>query len=32
MLIDSPTVQTLVSQLTSEFKEAVKDLNQKSIY
>ena len=29
---DSPSVQTLVSQLTSEFKEAVKDLNQKSTY
>ncbi len=29
---DSPPVQTLVNQLTSEFKEAVKDLNQKSTY
>ena len=29
---DSPSVQTLVSKLTSEFKEAVKDLNQKSTY
>ena len=29
---DSPSVQNLVSQLTSEFKEAVKDLNQKSAY
>ena len=29
---DSPSVQTLVSQLTSEFKDAVKDLNQKSTY
>ena len=29
---DSPSVQTLVDQLTSEFKEAVEDLNQKSTY
>ena len=29
---DSPSVQTLVDQLTEEFKEAVKDLNQKSTY
>ncbi len=29
---DSPSVQALVDQLTSEFKEAVKDLNQKSTY
>jgi len=29
---DSPSVQTLVNQLTSEFIEAVKDLNQKSTY
>ena len=29
---DSPSVQTLVNQLTSEFKEAVEDLNQKSTY
>ena len=29
---DSPSVQTLVNQLTEEFKEAVKDLNQKSTY
>ena len=29
---DSPSVQTLVSKLTSEFKEAVEDLNQKSTY
>ena len=29
---DSPSVQILVDQLTSEFKEAVKDLNQKSTY
>ena len=29
---DSPSVQTLVNQLTSEFKVAVEDLNQKSTY
>ena len=29
---DSPSVQTLVNQLTSEYKEAVEDLNQKSTY
>jgi len=29
---DSPSVQTLVNQLTDEFKEAVDDLNQKSTY
>ena len=29
---DSPTVQTLVDQLTSEFKDAVEDLKQKSTY
>lgn len=29
---DSPSVQTLVDLLTTEFKEAVKDFNQKSIY
>ena len=29
---DSPSVQTLVDQLTSEFKEAVEDLKQKSTY
>ena len=29
---DSPSVQTLVDQLTEEFKEAVADLNQKSTY
>ncbi len=29
---DSPSVQTLVNQLTEEFKEAVEDLNQKSTY
>ena len=29
---DSPSVQILVDQLTSEFKEAVEDFNQKSIY
>ena len=29
---DSPSVQTLVNQLTKEFKEAVEDLNQKSTY
>ena len=29
---DSPSVQTLVDQLTGEFKEAVADLNQKSTY
>ena len=29
---DSPSVQTLVNQLTKEFKEAVQDLNQKSTY
>ena len=29
---DSPSVQTLVDQLTIEFKKAVKDLNQKSTY
>ena len=29
---DSPSVQTLVNQLTSEFIKAVKDLNQKSTY
>ena len=29
---DSPSVQTLVHQLTSEYKEAVEDLNQKSTY
>ena len=29
---DSPSVQTLVDQLTIEFKEAVEDLNQKSTY
>ena len=29
---DSPSVQTLVNQLTKEFKEAVEDLNQKSAY
>ena len=29
---DSPTVQTLVDQLTAEFKEAVEDLKQKSTY
>ena len=29
---DSPSVQTLVNQLTTEYKEAVKDLNQKSTY
>ena len=29
---DSPSVQTLVNQLTLEFKEAVEDLNQKSTY
>ena len=29
---DSPPVQTLVNQLTSEFKGAVEDLNQKSTY
>ena len=29
---DSPLVQTLVNQLTKEFKEAVEDLNQKSVY
>ena len=29
---DSPSVQTLVDQLTSEFKEAVEDLNQKFTY
>ena len=29
---DSPSVQTLVDQLTKEFKEAVEDLNQKSTY
>ncbi len=29
---DSPSVQTLVDQLTKEFKEAVKDLKQKSTY
>ena len=29
---DSPSVQTLVDQLTEEFKQAVTDLNQKSIY
>ena len=29
---DSPSVQTLVDQLTSEFKEAVEDLNQISSY
>ena len=29
---DSPSVQTLVDQLTAEFKEAVADLNQKSTY
>ena len=29
---DSPSVQTLVYQLTSEYKEAVEDLNQKSTY
>ena len=29
---DSPSVQTLVDQLTIEFKKAVEDLNQKSTY
>ena len=29
---DSPSVKTLVNQLTSEYKEAVEDLNQKSTY
>ena len=29
---DSPSVQTLVNQLTLEYKEAVEDLNQKSTY
>ena len=29
---DSPSVQTLVDQLTEEFREAVFDLNQKSTY
>ena len=29
---DSPSVQTLVNKLTSEFKEAVDDLKQKSVY
>jgi len=29
---DSPTVQTLVDQLISEFKDAVEDLKQKSTY
>ena len=29
---DSPSVQTLVDQLSEEFKDAVADLNQKSIY
>jgi nitronate monooxygenase len=29
---DSPSVQTLVDQLTLEFKEAVADLNNKSTY
>ena len=29
---DSPSVQSLVDQLTSEFKEAVEDLKQKSTY
>ena len=29
---NSPSVQTLVDQLTSEFKEAVEDLKQKSTY
>ena len=29
---DSPSVQTLVDQLTEEFKEAVADLNQNSTY
>jgi len=29
---DSPSVQTLVHQLTAEFKEAVEDLKQKSTY
>ena len=29
---DAPSVQTLVNQLTSEYKEAVEDLNQKSTY
>ena len=29
---DSPSVKTLVDQLTEEFKEAVADLNQKSTY
>ena len=29
---NSPSVQTLVNQLTSEYKEAVEDLNQKSTY
>ena len=29
---DSPSVQTLVDQLASEYKEAVEDLNQKSTY
>ena len=29
---DSPSVQTLVDQLTKEFKEAVEDLNQKSTH
>ena len=29
---DSPSVQILVNQLTSEYKQAVEDLNQKSTY
>ena len=29
---DSPSVQALVNQLTTEYKEAVEDLNQKSTY
>jgi nitronate monooxygenase len=29
---DSPTVQALVDQLTSEFKEALEDLKQKTTY
>ena len=29
---DSPTVQTLVDQLTEEYKDAVEDLKQKSTY